>query len=197
MNIAVVVVSLLVAMTVHEFMHAYVGHMLGDTTARDEGRISLNPIKHIDPFMTVILPAIAWLYFGFLVMAAKPVPFNPHRLKYGDFGAALLAAAGPVSNLLLAVGAAVLLRNSNVLEATGQALLTFTQLNVALFVFNLIPIPPLDGSRVLYAFAPDGVRDFMNRMEPYGLFIVIALVMLGGLGGVITNLNQSVLDYLL
>jgi Zn-dependent protease len=197
MNIAVVVVSLLVAMTVHEFMHAYVGHMLGDTTARDEGRISLNPIKHIDPFMTVILPAIAWLYFGFLVMAAKPVPFNPHRLKYGDFGAALLAAAGPVSNLLLAVGAAVLLRNSNVIEATGQALLTFTQLNVALFVFNLIPIPPLDGSRVLYAFAPDGVRDFMNRMEPYGLFIVIALVMLGGLGGVITNLNQSVLDYLL
>ena len=99
----VVILCLLVAMTVHEFMHAYVGLKLGDTTARDEGRISLNPLRHIDPFMTVLLPAFTWVFWQVLILAAKPVPFNPGRVKYDEFGAALIALAGPLSNLGLAV----------------------------------------------------------------------------------------------
>ena len=191
----VVIVCILVAMVVHEFMHAYVGFLLGDTTARDEGRLSLNPIRHIDPFTTVLLPAVAWVFFGFIVLAAKPVPFNPLRVKYREFGAALIAAAGPLANLALAILAA-LLYHVAAGGLSGQVLVLFIKLNVALFVFNLIPIPPLDGSRILYAFAPDSVQDFMERIEPYGFFIILGLILLGGFGGAIVGLNQFVLNLL-
>lgn len=191
---AVVIGSILVAMTAHEFMHAYMGYKLGDTTALDEGRVSLNPVRHIDPVMTVLLPAVAWVFFGFLVLAAKPVPFNPYRVKFAEFGAALIALAGPVTNLALAVLGSLLLHGASGLLA--QILIVFVQLNVALFVFNMIPIPPLDGSRVLYAFAPEPVQEFMQRIEPYGFFIIIGLVMVGGFGGMIVNINQTILNLL-
>ncbi len=191
----VAVVCILVAMVVHEFMHAYVGFRLGDTTARDEGRLSLNPIRHIDPFTTVLLPALAWVFFGFIVLAAKPVPFNPLRVKYREFGAALIAAAGPLANLALAILAA-LLYHVMAGGLPGQILAVFIKLNVALFVFNLIPIPPLDGSRILYAFAPETVQDFMERIEPYGFFIILGLILLGGFGSAIVGLNQFVLNLL-
>ncbi len=196
LSLAVVIGCLLVAMTVHEFMHAFVGYKLGDTTAKDEGRISLNPLRHIDPVMTVLLPAFTWVFLHVFFMAAKPVPFNPLRVKYNEYGAALIAAAGPLSNLALAVVSSFVLRSVPP-DAFVETLLTiFMTLNVALFVFNMIPIPPLDGSRVLYAFAPRSVQDFMERVEPYGFFIIIALVLLGGLGGMIGNLNQSILNLL-
>src|SRR4051812_38267678 len=95
-----VVVVLIVSITIHEMMHALVGFKLGDDTAMEHGRISLNPLNHIDPFMTIILPAISLLLFHVPILAAKPVPFNPERLKFDEFGAALVAAAGPVSNLV-------------------------------------------------------------------------------------------------
>ena len=196
LSLAVVIGCLLVAMTVHEFMHAFVGYKLGDTTAKDGGRISLNPLRHIDPVMTVLLPAFTWVFLHVFFMAAKPVPFNPLRVKYNEYGAALIAAAGPLSNLALAVVSSFVLRSVPP-DAFVETLLTiFMTLNVALFVFNMIPIPPLDGSRVLYAFAPRSVQDFMERVEPYGFFIIIALVLLGGLGGMIGNLNQSILNLL-
>ncbi len=192
-----VIVCLLVAMTVHEFMHAYAGFRLGDTTAHDEGRLSLNPLRHIDPVMTILLPAVAWFAFGFLILAAKPVPFNPRNVRYGEYGAALIAFAGPLSNLVLAGVSAVVMRGLGGEGLLPGLLLLFVQLNVALFVFNLIPIPPLDGSRVLYAFAPEPLQNLLERLEPYGFLIIIALVLLGGFGGLISHLNTNILQLLM
>lgn len=192
----VVIISLLIAMTIHEFMHAYVGYRLGDITAHEQGRISLNPLHHIDPFMTVLLPAITLLLFHFPVLAAKPVPFNPYRIKYGEYGAALLAFAGPFSNLVLAIIGAIILHPISNSSLLAQSIGIFVWLNVILFVFNLIPIPPLDGSRVLYAFAPEPVQEFMQRIEPMGLFIIFAIILLGGFGGFLLHIDQSILNLL-
>lgn len=191
-----VIISIVISLTVHEFMHAYVGHLLGDDTASDAGRISFNPFDHIDPFATIILPIITILVFGVPILAAKPVPFNPARVKFDDYGSAMISAAGPLSNLALAfIGAllAHLVAAGSVLESF---LSVFVVLNVAVFVFNLIPIPPLDGSRVLYAFAPDSVRNLFDSIEPYGIIIVFVLVLMGGFGGTLTNLNNAVLSIL-
>lgn len=192
----VLIISILVSLVIHEFMHAYVGHLLGDTTAHDEGRMTLNPLSHIDPFMTVALPIITLVIFGAPVLAAKPVPFNPGRVKYDEFGPALIAAAGPLSNLVLAIIAAFVSNYMFANHPTIQSVLSvFIVLNVALFVFNLLPIPPLDGSRVLYAFAPEPVQQLMQQLEPYGLLIIFGLV-LTGFGGFLGNINQFILNLL-
>ena len=197
-NLLILLVVLIISITIHEMMHAVVGLKLGDTTALEHGRISFNPLKHIDPFMTVILPALTLLLFHVPILAAKPVPFNPERVKFDEFGAALIAAAGPVSNLVLAFLAITASRFlPNISDLASQFLAAFVGINVSLFVFNLIPIPPLDGSRVLYAFAPDAVREFMASIEPYGLFIVFGLVLFGGFDGFISNLNSHVLNWLI
>jgi len=189
-----VIVTLLISMTVHEFMHGYVAHLLGDTTARDEGRLTLNPIAHIDPFMTVLLPVITLLFFGAPILAAKPVPFNPARVRHDEFGAAMVAAAGPLSNLLLAIISSLFFHSAS--GFVHDALKVFIELNVALFVFNILPIPPLDGSRVLYAFSPRPLQELLEQAEPYGFFIIIILVLAGGLGGILGGLNNLVLNLL-
>jgi Zn-dependent protease len=194
-NIAVVLACLLISITIHEFMHAYVGYRLGDETAFESGRVTFNPLKHIDPFMTVLLPAVTLLLFHFPFLAAKPVPFDPRRVKYGEYGAAMLAAAGPLSNLALAFLAALILRFVGLGSFLGQSVSFFIELNVALFVFNLLPIPPLDGSRVLYAFAPESLQRLMDQIEPYGFFVIFALV-LWGAGNYLSALNQFILNLL-
>lgn len=191
-NIIALLVFLLIAMSFHEAMHAFTSHWLGDDTARVEGRLSLNPLKHIDPFATIILPAITLLVFHFPILAAKPVPFNPNRVKYGEFGAALVGIAGPLSNLLLAVLAAVFLQgasaqlNQSIIDLFGL----FIWLNLALFVFNMIPFPPLDGSRLLYAFAPEPIQDIMQSIERYGLMaiVIFILVLIPVIGPLMTNI---------
>ncbi len=178
-------------------MHAYAGYKLGDSTAKIEGRLSLNPLNHIDPMMTIALPIVTILLFGAPILAAKPVPFDPRNVKYDEFGAAIIAAAGPLSNLALAIVAALVANAVGVAHpGLGSVLSVFIALNVALFVFNLLPIPPLDGSRVLYAFAPEPLQRFMVQIEPIGLFIIFGLVLAGGLGGILVNLNHFVLNLL-
>jgi len=191
------VIAILISLPIHEMMHGFAAYWLGDTTASDQGRLSLNPLKHIDPFMTVILPIVTIVLFGFPFLAAKPVPFNPARLKFDEFGAAIVAAAGPFSNLILAFVAALLLRLTGG-NFAYSFLSVFTVINVALFVFNLIPIPPLDGSRVLYAFAPEPLQKIMASMETYGLFIIFGLILLlgNGFSTILIHLENNVLNIL-
>ena len=194
-NLIYVVISIIIALSIHEAMHAFTAHWLGDTTAQEEGRLSLNPLRHIDPFTTVALPIITLILFKIPILAAKPVPFNPDRVKYEEFGSAMIAAAGPLTNLVLAIAAAPLL-HIVALGPLASFLVIFIELNVILFIFNILPIPPLDGSRVLYAFAPEPVQRFMDQIEPYGLFIVFALVLSGVLLPLLTNLDNFVLQLL-
>lgn len=191
-----VIIAIILSLVVHEFMHAYAGHLLGDSTAKEEGRLSLNPLNHIDPFMTVVLPIVTLVIAGFPVLAAKPVPFNPENVKYDEFGPAIIAAAGPLSNIVLAVIAALIANHLQLGYTIGYFLTVFVSLNVMLFVFNLVPIPPLDGSRVLYAFAPEAVQRFMMTIEPFGLMIVFGLVFITGLGGMLANINSYIISVL-
>jgi Zn-dependent protease len=197
-TLVVTIVSLLIGLSFHEAMHAFAGLKLGDTTAQEEGRISFNPLRHIDPLTTLALPVVTLLLFHVPILAAKPVPFDPRRVKFDEFGAAIIAAAGPLTNLVLAAIGGVLVQVLDLGANATNALGIFTVLNVGLFVFNMVPIPPLDGSRVLYAFAPDAVREVMARMEQIGLFIVFGLMLfIPAFSSIIISVDSSIARFLL
>jgi Zn-dependent protease len=170
-GLATILLTVLASITLHEAMHAFASHWLGDDTAQMQGRLTLNPIKHIDPFLTIAMPLLLALAGAPVLGAAKPVPFNPYRLKYEEFGAALVAIAGPLTNFALAIAGAFLFRalGSFLPEGVVLGLLTFVLVNLGFFVFNMIPFPPLDGSRVLYAIAPEPLQKVMAAIESYGL----------------------------
>lgn len=174
------ILALLVGLTLHEFAHAWVGHMLGDTTAQQQGRLTINPIAHIDPLATLALPLLLIVAGSPVVFAAaKPVPFNPWAVRGGRWGAAAVGAAGPLTNLLIALFFALCYRILPYSQIEASIFEAMIIVNVGLFVFNMIPFPPLDGSRVLYAVAPAGLRDIMDRIEQAG-FMLLLLVMLVG-----------------
>ena len=179
LQLVVVLGVILISMTLHEAMHAFVAFWLGDDTARLEGRLTLNPIKHIDPFLTILLPLGLALVGAPIFGGAKPVPFRPDMVKGGDWGAALVALGGPLTNLFIAFIAfgvwVVVGGPSGGVEA--MIFSTIVQVNLGFFLFNIIPIPPLDGSRVLYALAPEFVRTGMRLIEQYGLILVFILVL--------------------
>lgn len=171
--------ALVIAISLHEMMHSVVGFWLGDTTAMEHGRISINPLRHIDPLTTIGLPLVLVLLGLPPFAAAKPVPINMYRLKYEEFGMALVGLAGPLTNLLLAIFFAVLIK---LFDPSGW-LMSFLLMNVAmntgLFIFNMIPFPPLDGSRVLYAVAPETLQKLMMQIERMGFSAIIIFMFVG------------------
>ncbi len=194
-----IIPALFLAMAFHEAMHAFAADWLGDTTAREEGRITLNPLAHIDPIMTIALPAVLLLLGLPPILAAKPVPFNPARVKYDEFGAALIGVAGPLTNLVLAALTALLLRVAQFPETATTFLVIFCVLNISLFVFNMLPIPPLDGSRLLYAFAPEPLQRVLAQIEAMGFMflLIILFVLIPVIGPMLQNVNETLLQFLL
>ncbi len=178
--ILVVIVTILLSMTLHEAMHAFMGYWLGDDTAKLQGRLTLNPVKHIDPFMTLFLPIMLAAMGAPVFGGAKPVPFDPNRIRYAEWGAALVALAGPLTNLFIAFMAFGVYALVGMPHDGFVALIlsTTVTVNLGFFVFNMIPIPPLDGSRVLYALAPDFVRRGMEMLERFGVLVVFIIVLL-------------------
>lgn len=200
--IGLIFIVIVISMTLHEAMHAFVSYWLGDDTAKREGRISLNPLRHIDPFLTIILPLVLAIVGAPIFGGAKPVPFNPDRVRGGEWGSALIAFAGPLTNLLIAFiafGIGVLTANVTAggfsPTLSGLIVLVTVQVNLGFFVFNMLPIPPLDGSRVLYALAPEFIRRGMEVIERYGLIVIFILVLIAS--PVIAPIMQAVVQGLL
>ncbi len=202
MNLQGILVSfglLLVAMSVHEFAHAWVADKLGDTTARHAGRLTLNPLAHIDPIGTILLPLVLFFTTGgrFIFGAAKPVPINYWALKNPREDMLRIGASGPAANLILAVLASLALKFTRVNPGLDNLLENFIAINVVLGVFNLIPIPPLDGSRILRGILPEGTGDILDIIEPYGFFIVLSLLASGLLNITIMPIINFILNLLI
>lgn len=176
------IVVLVISIIVHEVAHGYAANLLGDPTAKHEGRLTLNPIPHIDPVGSLILPMILILTnAGFVIGWAKPVPFNPNNLRNKRWGEAIVAAAGPLTNIAIALIFGLALRIALTLDLQLSpemvqitAIIVF--INLLLAVFNLVPIPPLDGSKILFAFLPRAFEGIRNVLEMYGLIIVMLFV---------------------
>ena len=171
------ILILIVSVIIHEVSHGYAAYYQGDNTAKFAGRLTLNPIKHLELFGSFVLPVISYLTGGFIIGWAKPVPFNPYAVRYDKWGVVLVAISGPLSNLLMAVVVGLYLRFVPISGVYGQFLLQFVVVNLAFFIFNMIPFPPLDGSRVLYAIAPAPVRDVMDKIENYGIVVVFVFIL--------------------
>ncbi len=186
----------------HELSHGIVAYWLGDSTARDAGRLSFNPIKHIDPYMSILVPVMLYLLHAPVFGGAKPVPINKYNLKWHEWGMALVALAGPLTNLLIALVGFLVGHFTGVLYGNGGETLYFifmklVVINIGFAVFNLIPIPPLDGSRILYAISPDGFRNILTSIEPYGFILVYLLIFLFGntFSSVMTSAMGGIYDF--
>ncbi|EKD28048.1 MAG: peptidase M50 [uncultured bacterium] len=182
MTIALIII-LLISVIVHEISHGLMALVLGDKTAKNQGRLTLNPIKHIDLFGTILMPAILSIMskmsggavpvFGY----AKPVPVNLNNLKYKRLGMALVAICGPLSNLILALIAAIILIKFKLFQSIyTEFLINVIQINILLIVFNIIPIPPLDGSRIVSWLLPKELAIQYDKLENYGFIILIFIL---------------------
>lgn len=195
--LATVIGVILVSMTLHEVMHGLIAYRLGDDTAKMMGRLTLNPVKHIDPFLTLLLPVLLAISGGPIFGGAKPVPFNPLRVRYGEWGSALVAVAGPLVNLVIAfiMFGVLMISGVGLTTTAGQILQLAVVVNLGFFVFNMLPIPPLDGSRVLYALAPDFIRKAMAAIEQFGIIVVFLIVLVAS--PVIFSLMSAVIGGIL
>jgi len=195
------------SLSFHEAAHAWTADRLGDPTARQLGRVSLNPMVHVDPIGTILFPLIAIVTNVPLIGWAKPVPVNARNLRQPRRDFTVVAAAGPLSNLLLAAAGALIWRVAGPAIVTGHTLATVgplamliiraVEINVLLAVFNLIPVPPLDGGNVLAGLLPYRFVPTFNRLRPWGFIILYVLMLSGILGIVVWPVAESILSWLL
>jgi Zn-dependent protease len=167
---------LVMSVVIHEVSHGYAASLLGDQTARYQGRLTLNPIKHIDPVGSVIVPSISYFLGGFIFGWAKPVPYNPYNLRPGRWSEAMVAVAGPASNVILAIIFGLLLRLGVGSPAFVQITSIIVLINIILAIFNMVPIPPLDGSKILFALFPNKLFQIRGFFEKYGLVLVLFFI---------------------
>lgn len=200
--ILIVFCVILVSVILHELSHGAVAYLLGDRTAKDAGRLTLNPFKHIDPVMSILVPVVLYILKAPVFGGAKPVPVNFSNLKWRAWGMALVALAGLLTNFLLALISFLIGHFSGLIYGTGGVVLEFVFLelvyiNLGFMIFNLIPIPPLDGSRILYAISPDGIRNILDTLERYGFVIVYALILIFGeiFSSLMVNGMQGIINF--
>ncbi len=203
-TLSVWVLPLLFAVTMHEVAHGWVARALGDSTADEMGRLSLNPIRHIDPIGTLLVPLLLLLVGGFVFGWAKPVPVDVRRLYNPKRDMAFVAVAGPLSNLAMALIWALIAKVGTVLYSES-AWVTLPMIymgqvgiaiNLVLMILNLLPLPPLDGGRVLAGVLPDRFAYALARMEPYGLFIVMGLLAFGVLGQILRPPFEALQEFI-
>ncbi len=174
-----IIIAFIISITIHEFAHAYAATLLGDDTPRAQGRVTLNPVAHLDPIGFLFLILIALTGFG--LGWGRPVQFNPYRIRWGKRGIAIVAAAGPLSNVILALVLAVPMRAfasgfANLPPSAQVFVNLLIGLNIGLAAFNLIPLPPLDGLKIIAAFLPDFWEPVLARLNQYGFLILFAIV---------------------
>lgn len=182
LDFIIAIAVLIMSVVIHEVSHGYAAYMMGDRTAAYSGRLTLNPLKHLDPIGSLIVPAISYLLGGFIIGWAKPVPYNPYNFRNKRVGEIWVALAGPLSNILLAVIFGLCIRIG---LAVGIVSLTFVNvagmvvlINLVLALFNLVPIPPLDGSKLILALFPNQYNKVRFFMERYGLILVFVFIFL-------------------